>query len=62
MIITVVTIDYINRKNEKDKMLTTYIDKEEVTKEFVMNNLPDINKNDIKILLDIDIENTELIL
>lgn len=62
MIITEVTIDYINQKNKEDKMFTTYIDKEEVTKEFVMNNLPNINKNDIKILLDIEIKNTELIL
>lgn len=62
MIITEVTIDYINQKNKEDKMFTTYIDKEEVTKEFVMNNLPSINKNDIKILLDIEIKNIELIL
>ena len=53
----IVTINYYNKKYEYRKMLTTYIDPViEVTKSYVMNTLPTLQKNDIYLLEQIEIE------
>lgn len=64
MIITDVTVDYINQNNKPSRILKMFVDLDErnMTDSFVMNSLPDNIRNDIKILTNIELKNTELIL
>lgn len=64
MIITDVTIDYINQNNKPSRILKMFVDLDEsnMTDSFVMNSLSDNIRNDIKILTNIELKNTELIL
>lgn len=64
MIITDVIIDYINQSNKTNRITKMFVDLDEnnMTDSFIMNSLPDNIKNDIKILTNIELKNTELIL
>lgn len=64
MIITDVTIDYINQSNKPDRITKMFVnlDESNMTDSFIMNSLPDDIRNDIKILMNIELKNTELIL
>lgn len=64
MIITDVTIDYINQSNKPNRITKMFVDLDEsnMTDSFIMNMLPDDIRNDIKILTNIELKNTELIL
>lgn len=64
MIITDVTIDYINKSNKPNRITKMFVDLDErnMTDSFIMNSLPDNIRNDIKILTNIELKNTELIL
>lgn len=64
MIITDVTIDYINQSNKPDRITKMFVDVDEsnITDSYMMNNLPNNIRNDIKILTNIELKNTELIL
>lgn len=64
MIITDVTIDYINQSNKPNRITKMFVDLDErnMTDSFIVNMLPDDIKNDIKILTNIELKNTELIL
>lgn len=53
----VVTINYYNKKHEHRKMLTSYNDPIcEPTKAYIWNTLPTLQKNDIYLLEEIEIE------
>lgn len=64
MMITDVIIDYINQSNKPDRISKMFVDLDEsnMTDSFIMNSLPDNIRNDIKILTNIELKNTELIL
>lgn len=64
MIITDVTIDYINQSNKPSRITKIFVDLDEsiMTDSFIRNSLPDNVRNDIKILTNIELKNTELIL
>lgn len=64
MIITDVTIDYINQSNKPNRITKMFVDLDErnMTDSFVINSLLDNIRNDIKILTNIELKNTELIL
>ena len=64
MIITDVTIDYINQNNKPNRILKMFVDLDErnMTNSYIMNRLPNNIRNDIKILTSIELKNTELIL
>lgn len=53
----IVTINYYNKKYEYRKMLTTYINSNiEITRAYILNSLPTINKNDIYLIDNIEME------
>lgn len=55
--IYIVTINYYNKKYEYRKMLTTFINPNiEITMAYILNSLPTINKNDIYLIDNIEIE------
>lgn len=64
MIITDVTIDYINKSNKPVRITKMFVDLDEstMTISFIINSLPDNIRNNIKILTNIELKNTELIL
>lgn len=64
MIITDVTIDYMNQNNKPSRIFKTFVDLDErnITDSYIMNMMPDDIRNDIKILMNIELKNTELIL
>lgn len=64
MIITDVIIDYINQSNKPNRIIKMFADLDEsnMTDLYIMNMLPDNIRNDIKILMNIELKNTELIL
>ena len=64
MIITDVTIDYINQSNKPNRITKMFVDLDEsnMTDSFIMNMLPDDIKKDTKLIVNIDFHNTELIL
>lgn len=64
MLILDARIFYINQKNDKIKLCKSFIDinPENITKSFVLNSLPQSISNDIKLLENIELHPTELIL
>lgn len=53
----IVTINYYNKKYEYRKMLTTYINPNiEITRAYILNSLPKINRDDIYLIDNIEIE------
>lgn len=53
----IVTINYYNKKYKYRKMLTTFINPDiEITRAYILNSLPTINKNDIYLIDNIEIE------
>lgn len=64
MLILNAQIFYINQKNDKIKLCKSIIDiePENVTDAFVLNSLPQSFKDDIKLLENIKLHSTELIL
>lgn len=64
MIITDVTIDYINQNNKPNRITKMFVDLDEsnMTDSFITNMLPDDIRKDTKLIVNIDFHNTELIL
>lgn len=49
--IYIITIDYYDKKHNYKKMLTSYINPSiEITKAYVLNTMPTINRNDIYLI------------
>lgn len=63
MIITDVIIDYINQSNKPNRITKMFVDLDEnnMTGAYIINSLPDNIRNDIKILTNVELRNTESI-
>lgn len=59
MKISVVTISYYNKKHQYRKMLTNYVDTD-LTASYILNKIPSIQKDDIYLIEDIEIEEYEV--
>lgn len=59
MKISIVTIDYYDKKNQYKKLLTSYVDTE-LTQSYILNTIPTIQKDDIYLIEDIKVEEYEV--
>lgn len=60
-VIYIVTISYYNKKHEYKKMLTSYINPSiEVNQNYVLNTIPTIQKDDMYLIENIEIEKKNL--
>ena len=56
--IYIVTINYYDKKHEYKKMLTSYINPTiEINRAYILNSIPTIQKQDICLIDNIEIEN-----
>lgn len=58
MKISIVTINYYNKKHQYKKLLTSYIDTE-LTQSYILNMIPTTQKDDIYLIENINIEEYE---